>query len=541
MKKLNYIYILFLSLVLYGCSDILDTEPLGFTATANFYKDANDVEIALTGCYGLFGSSYSVNYRTGMFLIGNVGTDEVLGNPYSTPDAQSNMDQFIFGRVTKNNLNIRDIWESMYRGLYAINELLYQIDNISMDEERKNEVKAEAMFLRGWHYYHLGMIFGGVPVYTTVPHEIDKRRNSLEEVMTQAMSDLQFAYDNMPGESITDPGRASKWAAGGYLARLYSCLASSKKYEVGKQLNFALNSFDWVNVDDFYDKALTISNNIIENSGLTLVSDYRYLFVEGSKSKQKEESLFVLNPSPEKKIGFGLMTYLLPVGAQGGGWGTCRPSQEVLSRYNRNFDARGSWVVGGLADFDCETEIIDNNAYFRPKDLKLQNGEAWDGDYNITKFRILKTESKHDDYYGGLYPLMRLAEIYLLKAEATAHRSGDDAGREVLKSIRYRALDSKSDANAEQLQSSYRRGDFVQELLDERSRELCFEQYRKFDLVRFNRYESTIKSLSTTYGVWNRNAALQLVENITDSKIWSPIPEEDEIANPNLKPNNPGY
>ena len=87
MKKLNYIIIFFLAVVLYGCSDILDTEPLGFTATANFYKDANDVEIALTGCYGLFGQSYSVNYRTGMFLIGNVGTDEVLGNPYSTPDA----------------------------------------------------------------------------------------------------------------------------------------------------------------------------------------------------------------------------------------------------------------------------------------------------------------------------------------------------------------------------------------------------------------------------------------------------------------------
>lgn len=249
-----------MAVVLNGCSDLLDTEPLGFTATANFYKDANDIEIALTGCYGLFGPSYSVNYRTGMFLIGNVGTDEVLGNPYSTPDAQSNMDQFIFGRVTKNNLNIRDIWENMYTGLYAINELLYQIDNIEMNEERKNEVIAEAKFLRGWHYYHLGMIFGGVPVYTTVPHEIDKGRNTLQDVMTQAISDLEYAYENLSGANIVDPGRASKWAAGGYLARLYSYLASSKKYEVGKTLNFQLNSFDWVNVDDFYDKALTISN-----------------------------------------------------------------------------------------------------------------------------------------------------------------------------------------------------------------------------------------------------------------------------------------
>jgi len=541
MKKLIYISLVFILSLTYGCSDFLDSTPLGFTATSNFYKDANDAEIALTGCYGLYGMSFSVNGRTGMFLIGNVGTDEILGNPYSTPDAGSNMDQFIFGRVLKSNLNIRDIWEKMYTGLYSINELLHQIDGIDMDETRRNEIKAEAMFLRGWHYYHLGMIFGGVPVYTAVPHEIDKGRNTLQEVMTQAITDLSFAYENLENSPLSDPGRASKWSAGGYLARLYCYLASCKKYDVGKNLNFPLNSFDWVNVDDSYNQALVIINDIIDNSGLILTSDYRSLFCEGSASKQKEELLFTYDPSPKSKVGFGLMSYLLPAGTQGGGWGSCRPTQEVLSRYNRNLDLRAGWVVGGLADFDCETQMIDGVAYFKPKDLKLNNGEAWDGDYCVNKFRIEKTESKHEDYYWGLYPLMRLAEIYLLKAEVTAHKSGEEAGREILKVIRERALIETPNSTAEQLHNSYKRDDFIQELLDERSRELCFEQCRKFDLIRFNRYESTIKSLSTTYGVWNRNAALQLIENITDNKIWSPIPEEDEIANPNLKPNNPGY
>lgn len=539
MEKQIYLSIIILSCIIISCSDFLDSKPLEFTATSNFYRDAHDAEMALTGCYGLFGQSYSVNYRTGIFLIGNVGTDEILGNPYSTPDATSNMDQFIFGRVTKNNLNIKDIWEKMYIGLYSINELLYRIDKIDMNEIRKEEIKAEARFLRGWHYFYMGMIFGGVPVYTTVPHEIDKGRNSLQEVMTQALTDLQYAYDNL-SDNLSDPGRASRWAAGGYLARLYCYLASCKKYDVGVHLNFPLNSFDWVDVDEFYDKALTISDDIITNSGLILTPDYRLLFCEGSKAKQKEECLFVLNPSMQKKIGFGLMYYLLPVGAQGGGWGTCRPSQEVLSRYNRDLDVRAEWVVGGLANFGSEIEVIDNESYYKPEPLKLSNGEAYDGDYCVTKFRILKTESKHEDFYWGLYPLMRLAEIYFLKAEALAHKSGDEAGREVLKHIRSRAL-IKTSSDVNQLHSSYRRDDFIQELLDERSRELCFEQYRKFDLVRFNRYESTIRSLSTTYGVWNRNSARQLIDNITDSKIWSPIPEEDEIANPNLRPNNPGY
>ncbi|MNL55243.1 SusD family protein [compost metagenome] len=107
--------------------------------------------------------------------------------------------------------------------------------------------------------------------------------------------------------------------------------------------------------------------------------------------------------------------------------------------------------------------------------------------------------------------------------------------------VRNRALIKSRSTDVGKLQTAYRKTDFVEELLDERSRELCFEQQRKFDLVRFNRYQSTIKAISTTRGVWNRNGAIQLIDNVTDTKIWSPIPEEDEIINPNLKPNNPGY
>ncbi|TDN99049.1 RagB/SusD family nutrient uptake outer membrane protein [Sunxiuqinia elliptica] len=542
MKKYIYTFLLLFSGLLQGCSDFLDSKPLDFTATSNFYQDANDAEAALTGCYGRIGLSYGVNYRTGIFLIGNVGTDEILGNPYSTPDAESNMDQFINGRVVKSNKNIRDLWAVMYSSLYSINELLFQLDKIEMNETRKEEIKAEARFLRGWHYMYLGMIFGGVPVYSTVPHETDKGRNSLEEVMKQAIEDLDYAWNNLSDEVVVDPGKATKWAAGGYLAKLYSYLASSKKYGTGNTSNFQLNSFEWVNTDDFYTKALSLTELIIDNSGLKLIEDYRFLFLEGSKAKQQEELLFTYLPSPSKMLGFDLAYYLLPVGLQGGGWGTCRPTQEVLSRYNKELDIRGSWVVGGLAHYDCEIEVLDNNNYFKPYDPTLSpEGEAIDGDYCVNKFRVMNTVTRYKGFYAGLYPLLRLSEIYLLKAEAVAHIDGNEAGREVLKTVRQRSLIDLSEANLNELQAEYRRTDFIEELLDERSRELCFEQVRKFDLVRFNRYVSTIKSISTTYGVWNRNAAIQLVNNISETQIWSPIPEEDEIANPNLKPNNPGY
>ncbi|HMR18902.1 MAG TPA: RagB/SusD family nutrient uptake outer membrane protein [Sphingobacterium sp.] len=542
MKKIFYFNLLILVYMLNGCSGFLDIKPLSFTTPSNFYKDAGDLEIALTGCYGQFGASYAVNYRTGMFFIGNVGTDELVGNPYATPDATSNMDQFINGRIVKSNRNIRDIWEKMYGSIYAINDLLHNLEKVDMDADRKAAIRAEALFLRGWHYMHLGMIFGGVPVYIAVPHAMDQGRDKLEDVMKQAISDLQYAYEHLEASGTVDVTRANKWAAAGYLSRLYCYLASAKKYETGKNLSFALNSFDWVDVNQYYDQALTLIQIIETSSPFKLTADYRHLFIEGSVSKQKEEVLFALAPSPEKKIGFGLMYYLLPVGNQGGGWGTCRPTQEVLNRYNRNMDMRGHWVVGGLADTDVGTEVIDGNTYNRIKDLTLNsNGEAYDGDYSVTKFRYLRTASKHDDIYYGYFPLLRYAEIVLLKAEAIAHRQGDDQGRTVLKELRERALVKNSGYQTDNLQTLYARTDFVTELLEERSRELCFEHYRKFDLIRFNRYESTIKALSTTFGVWNRNAAQQLINNISDGYIWCPIPEEDEIANPNLKPNNPGY
>ena len=461
------------------------------------------------------------------------------GNPYSSPDANSNMDQFQNGLVTKTNLNVRDLWKSAYSAIYSINQLLDKIGAVDMDAERKADVIAEARFLRGWNYMNLGMIFGGVPVYTAVPHAPKAGRNTLEEVMTTAAEDLRYAYDNLDPAADAVNGRTSRWAAGGYLAKLYCYLASCKINKVGSDLGFPLNSFDWVDAEALYSDADKILDDIRLNSGFKLTDDYRTLFCECSKDKQAEENLFAYAPSPQKKIGFGLMYYQLAAGTQTGGWGTCRPFEEVYLRYDGTRDKRMEWNIGGLGDSDCKLVTIDGSQYYQPKE-NLQ-----DGQYCAHKFRIEYTASKHDDAYYGYYPLLRYAEIVLLKAETEAYLKNEDAGRLILKEVRSRAL--KPDADIDELQTIYRKTDFIEELLDERSRELCFEQQRKFDLVRFGRYLSTVKAIRTTntltdvWGTWNRNAASVLVGNISANQIWMPIPNEDCLANPNLLPNNPGY
>lgn len=539
MKKIFYIILLSATTATTGCSDFLSTTPMDFTATSNFYKTAGDIETALTGCYGQMGTAFAVDYRTGLFLIGNVGTDEVGGNPYSSPDANSNMDQFQNGLVTKTNLNVRDLWKSTYSAIYSINELLDKIGAVEMDAARKEAVIAEARFLRGWNYMNLGMIFGGVPVYTAVPHDPKAGRNTLEEVMATAITDLGYAYENLDPAAAVINGRASRWAAGGYLAKLYCFLASCKLNGVGADLGFPLNSFEWVDAGELYDAADGILDDIRLNSGYKLTDDYRTLFCERSQDKQAEENLFSFAPSPQKKIGFGLMYYQLAAGTQTGGWGTCRPFEELYLRYDGARDVRLAWNLGGLGDSECQLVTIDGNQYYQPKE------NIQDGQFCGQKFRIEYTASKHDDAYYGYYPLLRYAEIVLLKAETAAYFDGDDAGRLILRELRSRAL--KPGAGLDGLQQIYRRADFIEELLDERSRELCFEQQRKFDLVRFGRYLSTVKAIRTTntltdiWGTWNRNAASVLVGNISANQIWMPVPNEDCLANPNLLPNNPGY
>jgi len=538
MKTLYKFMLVSLTGFAISCSDYLDTKPVSFTTIDNFYQTPEDIEIALRGCYGRLVSSYAVNSRSGLFFVGDIGTDELVGNPYSTPDAGSNMDQFIFGRVVKTNLMARDLWENMYRSIYAVNLLLSKLDEVSMSEDRREQVRGEALFLRGWHYLYLGMVYGGVPVYTAVPHEKDKARDPLQRVMEQALADLRFAYEHLADTHVA--GTANRWTAAGYLTKLYCYLAASKKYEVGKQLNFPLNSFDWVDTDAYYREAKQLADELITASGYRLAADYRSLFSEGSTAEQAKEILLTILPSRENKTGFAPTFYLFPVGYYGGGWGTCRPTQEVYDRYDTLYDARVHWVVGGLGT-DPSTETIDGNPYVKPLPLNLSDGVAYDGDYNVTKLRAVSSTVRNTDFYFGHYPLLRLADIYLLNAEATAHLEGDEAGREILKPIRSRALIQTRTNDVTVLQSAYRRSDFIQELLDERSRELCFEQQRKFDLVRFGRYVTTIQGMSTTRGVWNSLTARILIDNISESKIWLPIPEEDEISNPNLLPNNPGY
>jgi len=79
----------------------------------------------------------------------------------------------------------------------------------------------------------------------------------------------------------------------------------------------------------------------------------------------------------------------------------------------------------------------------------------------------------------------------------------------------------------------------MEELLEERSRELCFESQRRIDLIRFNKFSEALEKLDKNLGRWNANVP-ELQANWASNKIWFPVPQPQRDLNINLV-QNPGY
>ena len=302
---------------------------------------------------------------------------------------------------------------------------------------------------------------------------------------------------------------------------------------------FALNSFDWVDAADMYSTALTVSNDIIANSGYKLTEHYDYLFRETTRSAQYEETLLAAEACDDAgnyKINV-ILNNLCPQGNRntvGGGYGWQRPLGELWFKYNDD-DFRKTYNLTGNFSGPVITEDIEGVNYFAPRAIPNTN-TGW---YCGGKFRMRDPKEKALTSWASdlNFPLLRYADILLLNAEAR-YITGDEPGaRNVITTVRERV--ALTDVNL--LNTAYYKTDFIEELLDERSRELCFEGVRRWDLMRFGVYTDVINSLTTdrSLGWYNTNVPT-LQANWEEFKIWVPIPISETDVNLNLV-QNPGW
>lgn len=542
MKKIKISFLAIISFMAFSCQDFIDTEPFSFVSVDNFYKTPSEVELALTGVYNVLsanevGQGFGNNstFSRNLMLMLNGATDEVLGR-----DNSLNPDYVVWGNATftaqSNFLN--EAWIFLYSGIARANYLIERIEPVEgFQGDRKKEIIAEARFLRGFYHMMLSMMHGGIPLVTSTNENPKKPRNSIQEVYKQIIEDYEFAYNNLKNRAAM-PSRVNKWTAAGFLAKAHTYLASNK---VSKSNSFiTINSFDWVDSDLHYSKALSYTEDIIANSGYQLIPNYDYLFRESTKKQQYQETLLSAEASSNSTVkAINLLSYTFtPLGnvnVTGGGYGWFRPTHELYALYNSGDFRRNHNLTGNINNTN-NVEIIEGVRYYAPRPIPNTNVAF----YCTGKYRTIDPAAKTIPNWASNInlPILRYADILLLHAEALYFKGNEAEARDVLSEIRKRVVLNSS--SLEQLNDAYRRDNFLDELLEERSRELCFESWRRIDLARFNRFNQTIENMSTTEGFYNKAIVPTIKSNWMPERVWLPIPIIQIDLNPNLIQNQ-GY
>src|SRR5690606_29712112 len=119
-----------------------------------------------------------------------------------------------------------------YRGIARANTAVDQLEQATFDEETRDRLIGEVKYIRAMYYFNLVRLFGGVPLIARIPEPEEfnsdefQTRASEEAIYDQIIEDLEFSVEELPlkGAAGSMPGRATKGAAQGLLAKVYMYL-----------------------------------------------------------------------------------------------------------------------------------------------------------------------------------------------------------------------------------------------------------------------------------------------------------------------------
>lgn len=401
------------------------------------------------------------------FASGNIQSITFIGNTLADDGIEHaiTIDRYNFytNVLRSDNETNNSIWSSVYKQLYNTNALLEGItDNIELSEETKNRIEGEAKFIRAFIYYYLVHLYDEVPLVLTTDYHTNQSlaRTSVSEIYTQIQKDLEEALVYLPEEYVHSEGehiRPTKYAAHTLLARL------------------ALWKED-------YTQAANYASEVIDSGKYSLVE------LDDVFKANSSESIWQLVPVNPNTGGNEGATYILennPSAPNNASSQSLTP--DFLSIWETEDLRYQNWI-------GVYTEGEDN--YYYPFKYKIKNGGDAE-EYSM---------------------VLRLAELYLIRAEAYAKSGNTQAALEDLNTIRNRAgLPNWTMADVP---------DIEQAVLNERRRELFSEWgHRWLDLRRFGVIDEVLGSKKPT---WQPHAKLL------------PIPEQDILRNPFLT-QNPGY
>ena len=544
--------------------EFLEEVPIDFLSPANSFvnlKQFNSALITLYSNYRLnfWGQESANNAPRSMFY----GTDLVM-NDKDLGEAPPDYKALLLPTTNR----VKNIWVPSYQIIYDANVIIGRADAEAsqLSEQERNAVKAEAMFFRALAYRILANLYGGVPIVleeTTLPRR-DFVRASRAETYQQCAEDLRFAVANLSDISAVDDHRISKETANHLLAEVYISLGQ-------------------------WEEAIAAATAVISNPATALMTErfgsrmndsdfggdvYWDLFRQENQNRSSgnTEALWVLQFEHLVEGGGGTRQLALERHTIPRLWRANVTNSDGKNQFlvgngpNTNYYGRGSgfqrpnpyflydiWDESGPGDIrNSEHNIVRDFKINNPKSdfhglfaiadntpIRLRNysdtarnfypalaknstpgrhpSDLFAGNQSIPGSLTSAARKTWRDHYS-----MRLAETYLLRAEAHLGKGDKAAAAEDINVVRRRS--SAADVTPDAVDIDY--------ILDERLRELYYEEFRLLTLTRLGKLVERTRKFNPIF----------VGHSIQDYHDLWPIPfSEIEVNVEATLEQNPGY
>ena len=469
-----------------SCEDALETSPESSLTSENAFNDLGGIEAALVGVYESFQSAEY--YVWDFMLLGDIRSD----NGYAGGD-DPEISQMDLLQISPNNERIFTNWSNIYNAISKANTVLDRvvlIEDSALSEERRNQIRGEALFLRAYHYFTLVKTYGEVPLITELPESLNPEdtqvpKSPIPVIYNQILEDLDEAISLLP-EVFDSQGiikaRATSGAAHALAAKV-NAQSPAKDYE----------------------ETLRHIEAVEASAANYQLIDYAQLF--DGVNENSAESIIEIQYTGGDEGNFGPQL-LLPFSVSGDLWRKfATPSVDLINAYN---------ALGDTVRRDA-TILFESAPWV---------DEYWGNSFESVipfgfKWKNANGFASADNTY-----LLRYGDIVLLKAEALNETNNLQQAVVEVNRIRRRAelpeLSAEESSSKEVLKSV---------ILNERRLELAYEGHRWDDLSRNGVLIETMNSLNEI----DLRTGNRVNYNMTEEKRFLPIPLRELDRNPALQ------
>ncbi|MDG3583364.1 RagB/SusD family nutrient uptake outer membrane protein [Galbibacter pacificus] len=454
--RLKVLFLLF-SITMGGCDQYTEIDLPNDRLTGEaVFKDPLTAEAALLDIYA--------NMRQRGMIAGDLSGLSILMGSYSDEldyygVPNSSVDTFYSHSIIASNDLVATMWELAYNQIYAANALVEGLDTTEINEQEEiNRIKGEALFIRAFLHFYLVNLFGEIPYVTTTAYTVNSTigRTGISEVYDNIISDLIKAEELLPVDyKGSFHTRPNKMAARALLARTY--LYADKNTEAVRVVTSVINS-------GLYPPEMNLEKAFLKTSSATI-----WQLHSGEEQKKTLEAITMIPSATPPDI--------------------LSLREELVSSFETGDMRKQAWV-GSISD---GTDI-----WYYPYKYKNENPSGTADEYSI---------------------ILRIEELYLIRAEAYAQTGNLQAAVADLNVIRNRAGLQSMQLSDEQ--------SVLNAVIEQWRLEFFSEMgHRWFDLKRWNMAGQILPSIKPGW---------------RETDMLLPIPENEIILNDQLQPQNPGY